>query len=54
MFDTILPSGGRMRFQVLRVAVPREGRMLPLLRLAYDRDACRRTGARTDLSGTRF
>ena len=39
MFDTTLPSGKRMRYQVLRVAVPRKGRALPLLQLAYDRDA---------------
>ncbi len=39
MFDTILPSGSRMRYQVLRIAVPRKGRALPLLQLAYDRDA---------------
>ena len=38
MFDTILPSGQRMRYQVLRIAVPRKGRALPLLQLAYDRD----------------
>src|SRR5215211_6592514 len=38
MFDTTLPSGKRMRYQVLRIAVPRKGRALPLLRLAYDRD----------------
>jgi hypothetical protein len=38
MFDTALPSGGRMRYQVLRVAVPRKGRALPLLQPAYDRD----------------
>ncbi len=38
MFDTVLPSGERMRYQVLRVAVPRKGRALPLLQLAYDRD----------------
>ncbi len=38
MFDTILPSGKRMRYQVLRIAVPRKGRALPLLQLAYDRD----------------
>ncbi len=38
MFDTILPSGERVRYQVLRVAVPRKGRALPLLQLAYDRD----------------
>ncbi len=37
-FDTTLPSGERMRYQVLRVAVPRRGRALPLLQLAYDRD----------------
>ncbi len=38
-FDTTLPSGKRMRYQVVRVAVPRKGRALPLLQLAYDRDA---------------
>ncbi len=38
MFDTTLPSGRRMRYQVLRIAVPRKGRALPLLQLAYDRD----------------
>ena len=38
MFDTILPSGQRVRYQVLRIAVPRKGRALPLLQLAYDRD----------------
>jgi Transposase DDE domain len=37
-FDTTLPSGERMRYQVLRVAVPRKGRALPLLQMAYDRD----------------
>jgi hypothetical protein len=39
MFNTTLPSGKRMRYQVLRIAVPRKGRALPLLQLAYDRDA---------------
>jgi hypothetical protein len=38
MFDTALPSGERMRYQLLRIAVPRKGRALPLLQLAYDRD----------------
>ena len=38
MFDTALPSGARMRYQVLRIAVPRKGRALSLLQLAYDRD----------------
>jgi hypothetical protein len=37
-FDTALPSGSRMRYQVLRIAVPRKGRAMPLLQLAYDRD----------------
>lgn len=37
-FDTTLPSGERMRYQVLRIAVPRKGRALPLLQLAYERD----------------
>lgn len=38
MFDTTLPSGEGLRYQVLRIAVPRKGRALPLLQLAYDRD----------------
>jgi hypothetical protein len=38
MFDTVLPSGRRMRYQILRIALPRKGRALPLLQLAYDRD----------------
>src|SRR3954463_8740140 len=38
-FDTTVPSGKRMRYQVLRIAIPRKGRALPLLQLAYDRDA---------------
>ena len=36
--ETTLPSGHRMRYQVLKIAVPRKGRALPLLQLAYDRD----------------
>jgi hypothetical protein len=39
MFDTVLPSGARRRYQVLRVAIPRRGRAIPVLQLAYDRDA---------------
>jgi Transposase DDE domain len=38
MFDTRLPSGRRARYQVLRIAIPRRGRALPLLQVAYDRD----------------
>lgn len=38
MFDTTLPSGEKIRYQVLRIAIPRKGRALPLLQLAYDRD----------------
>ena len=38
MFDAAAPSGERIRYQVLRIAVPRKGRALPLLQLAYDRD----------------
>lgn len=37
-FDTTLPLGVRIRYQVLRIAIPRKGRALPLLQLAYDRD----------------
>ena len=38
-FDTTVPTGQRRRYQVLRIAVPRRGRALPLLQVAYDRDA---------------
>ena len=38
MFNVTMPSGERIRYQVLRIAVPRKGRALPLLQLAYDRD----------------
>jgi hypothetical protein len=38
-FDTVAPSGQRVRYQVLRIAIPRRGRALPLLQLSYDRDA---------------
>ena len=38
MFNTTMPSGEQIRYQVLRIAVPRKGRALPLLQLAYDRD----------------
>ncbi len=36
MFDAVLPSGKRVHYQVLRLAVPRRGRALPLLQVAYD------------------
>ncbi|HEY8601842.1 MAG TPA: hypothetical protein VIL85_25675 [Thermomicrobiales bacterium] len=39
LFDTRLPDGTRRRYQGLRVAVPRCGRALPVLQVAYDRDA---------------
>jgi len=38
MWDVTLPTGARMRYQVLRIAVPVAGRALPLVQLAYDRD----------------
>ena len=38
MFDVALPGGRRVRYQVLRIAIPRRGRALPLLQVAYDRD----------------
>ena len=38
MWDILLPTGQRVRYQVLRIAVPLYGRALPLLQLAYDRD----------------
>ena len=34
MFDAVLPGGRRVRYQVLRIAVPRRGRALPLLQAA--------------------
>jgi hypothetical protein len=37
-FESALPTGRRMRYQTLRIAVPRRGRALPLLQVAYDRD----------------
>ncbi len=39
MFDAVLPSGVRARYQVLRIAIPRRGRAIPVVQLAYDRDA---------------
>ncbi len=39
MFDAKLPTSKRVRYQVLRIAVPRRGRAVPLLQLAYNRDA---------------
>lgn len=38
MWDVTLPTGQRIRYQVLRIAVPVHGRAIPLLQLAYDRD----------------
>lgn len=38
MFDTTLPSGKNIRYQVLRIAILRKGRAIPLMQLAYDRD----------------
>ncbi len=38
MWDTITPKGKRVHYQVLRIAVPRRGRALPLLQLAHYRD----------------
>jgi hypothetical protein len=38
MFDAALASGEKVRYQVLRIAVPRKGRALPLLQLSYERD----------------
>jgi Transposase DDE domain len=48
-FDTRLPSGRSMRYQVLRIAVPRKGRALPLLQLAYDRDRLPATKSQNQL-----
>lgn len=43
MWDITLPTGVRMRYHAaqrapVRIAVPLQGRALPLLQLAYDRD----------------
>jgi len=38
MFGTTLPFGERMHYQILRIAIPRKGRVMPLLQLAYDRN----------------
>jgi hypothetical protein len=38
MFNVVVPSGERIRYQMLRIAIPRRGRALPLLQLVYDRD----------------
>ena len=38
IFNTATPPKERVRYQVLRIAVPRKGRALLLLQLAYDRD----------------
>lgn len=48
-FDTPLPSGEKMRYQVLRIAIPRKGRALPLLQLAYDRDRLPATKSQNQL-----
>lgn len=37
-FQSTLPTGGHIRYQVLRIAIPRRGRALPLVQLAYDWD----------------
>ncbi len=39
MWDTVTPGGDRVRYQALRIAVPRRGRALPLLEVAYVRGA---------------
>ncbi len=49
MFDAVLPSGERVRYQVLRVAVPRKGRALPLLQLAYERERLPPQGSQNQL-----
>jgi hypothetical protein len=49
MFNTTLPSGEQMRYQVLRIAIPRKGRALPLLQLAYDRDTLPATKSQNQL-----
>ena len=37
-FDTTTPAGVRVRYQILRIAIPRRRRAVPLLQLADDRD----------------
>lgn len=38
MFNTATPLGERVRYQILHIGVPRKGRTLLLLQLAYNRD----------------
>ncbi len=52
MFDTILPTGHRIRYQVLRIAIPRRGRAIPVLQLAYDRDQLPGTTSQNHLEET--
>jgi hypothetical protein len=49
MFDTVLPTGRRIRYQVLRIAIPRRGRAIPVLQLAYDRDHLPGTNSQNQL-----
>jgi hypothetical protein len=39
MWDSRTPGGQRVRYQLLRIAVPRRGRALPLLQVVYNRAA---------------
>jgi hypothetical protein len=50
MFDTTLSSGRKMRYQILRIAIPRKGRALPLLQLAYNRDRLPASKSQNQLS----
>ncbi len=38
MFDTMMPNGQRIHYHVLRIAIPRRGRAIPVLQVAYNRD----------------
>jgi hypothetical protein len=49
LFDAVLPGGRRVRYQVLRIAVPCRGRAVPLLQLAYDRDRLPADGSQNRL-----
>ena len=52
--NVLAPSGEQIRYQVLRIAIPRRGRALPILQLAYDRDDLPPLRARANSNRTLF
>jgi hypothetical protein len=49
MGDSRTPGGQRVRYQLLRIAVPRRGRALPLRQVVYNRDALPAHQSQNDL-----